>query len=194
MNIWEVDKLIIFIAFVIPGFISIKVYDLFVPTERREVGKYLIDAIAYSCINYALVFWILILAEKNDLYNNHSFLFFILIVAVLFIFPTIWALVFIKLRKLKFFLKRIPHPISKPWDYVFGKREVYWVIIYLTDGTKFGGMYDTQSFASSYPEEEQIYIQKVWEIGENNKFLAPINRSKGVLVSKKDIKAVEFFK
>jgi hypothetical protein len=39
MNIWEVDKLIIFIAFVIPGFISIKVYDLFVPTERREIGE-----------------------------------------------------------------------------------------------------------------------------------------------------------
>lgn len=194
MNIWEVDKLIIFIAFVIPGFISIKVYDLFVPTERREVGKHLIDAIAYSCINYALVFWILILAEKNNLYSNHPFWFFILLVAVLFIFPTIWALVFIKLRKLEFFLKRIPHPISKPWDYVFGKRESYWVIIYLTDGTKFGGIYDTKSFASSYPEEEQIYIQQVWDIGENNKFLSPVDRSKGILVSKKDIKAVEFFK
>jgi len=34
MNIFEIDKLIIFIAFVIPGFISIKVYNLLSPTQK----------------------------------------------------------------------------------------------------------------------------------------------------------------
>lgn len=194
MDIWELDKLVIFIAFVIPGFISLKVYDLFVPTDRKEIGKYLIDAVAYSCINYALVFWILILAERNKLNENHPFWFFLLVLAILFIFPIIWAMLFFKLRKLKFFTKRIPHPTLKPWDYVFSKRESYWVIVYLNDGTKFGGMYDTESFASSYPAEEQIYLQQVWEIDEKRKFLKPIERSRGIIVSKKDIKAIEFFR
>lgn len=193
MNIWELDKLVIFIAFVIPGFISIKVYDLFVPTDRKEIGKYLIDAVAYSCINYALVSWMLILAERNKLYENHPFWFFLLVLSVLFIFPIIWAVLFWWLRKNRFFTKRIPHLVDKPWDYVFSKQESYWIIVYLNDGTKFGGMYDTESFASTYPAEEQIYLQQVWEVDEKRKFLKPVERSRGVIISKKDIKAIEFF-
>lgn len=43
MNIWDADKLVLLIAFVIPGFISIKTYDLLVPSERRKVGKSLVN-------------------------------------------------------------------------------------------------------------------------------------------------------
>jgi len=55
-------------------------------------------------------------------------------------------------------------------------------------------MYDTESFASSSPADEQIYLQQVWEIDEKRKFLKPIERSRGIIVSKKDIKAIEFFR
>ncbi len=194
MNIWDLDKLVIFIAFVIPGFVSIKIYDLLVPTDRKEIGKYLIDAVAYSCINYALVSWILVLADRCNLYKNHPFWFFLLVISILFLFPILWAVLYYCLRTLTFFTKRIPHPISKPWDYVFSKREAYWVIVYLNDGTKIGGRYGSDSFASSYPADEQIYLQQVWEVNDDNRFLKAVERSKGILVSKKDIKAIEFFR
>lgn len=86
MNIWDTDKLVLFIAFVIPGFVSIKTYDLFVPSERREVGKSLVDAVAYSCVNYSLLLWLILLDHKYQWGNNypvwHIFLVFLIIVCV----------------------------------------------------------------------------------------------------------------
>ena len=55
MDIWEVDKLVLFIAFVIPGFISIKTYQLAFPGIDRATSDQLIDAVAYSSINYAIL-------------------------------------------------------------------------------------------------------------------------------------------
>jgi len=54
--------------------------------------------------------------------------------------------------------------------------------------------FDTNSFASSYPAEEQIYIEEVWDLDEKGKFIKPIERSKGIIISEKEISSVEFFK
>jgi len=45
MNIWETDKLIVFLLFVIPGFISLKTYELLIPNEQKDSSKQLIDAL-----------------------------------------------------------------------------------------------------------------------------------------------------
>jgi len=53
MDIWNADKLALFIVFFVPGFISMKVYDLLVPGETRDASKSLLDAISYStCLLY----------------------------------------------------------------------------------------------------------------------------------------------
>jgi len=36
MDIWNADKLALFPIFFLPGFISIKIYDLLVPGEPRD--------------------------------------------------------------------------------------------------------------------------------------------------------------
>ena len=53
MDIWDANKLLLFIAFVIPGFVSLKTYELLCPGAPKESDKLLIDAVAYSSINYA---------------------------------------------------------------------------------------------------------------------------------------------
>lgn len=55
MDIWEADKLVLFIAFVVPGFISLKTYALLQPTQVKDTSQQLIDAVAYSSVNYALL-------------------------------------------------------------------------------------------------------------------------------------------
>jgi ABC-type multidrug transport system permease subunit len=56
MDVFTIDKLFIFIAFIVPGFVSLKAYEIFVPTQKIDSTKILIEAITYSCINYALLF------------------------------------------------------------------------------------------------------------------------------------------
>jgi hypothetical protein len=53
MDIWNVDKITLVVVFFLPGFISMKVYDLMAPGERRDFSKSLFEAISYSTLNFA---------------------------------------------------------------------------------------------------------------------------------------------
>jgi hypothetical protein len=45
MDIWQTDKLVLFIAFVVPGFVALKTYELLIPRAPRESAQQLIDAV-----------------------------------------------------------------------------------------------------------------------------------------------------
>ena len=107
--------------------------------------------------------------------------------------PIIWPLLFLKIAYWKPVSKHIINPLPKPWDYIFKKGETFWVIVHLKDGRKVGGRYDKHSFASSYPEKEEIYLEEVWELADNGKFIKPIERSKGIIILGKEISLIEMF-
>lgn len=48
MDIWTAEKLPLFLVFIVPGFVSLKVWDLLVPGERRGLDNSLIDLVAYK--------------------------------------------------------------------------------------------------------------------------------------------------
>ncbi len=68
------------------------------------------------------------------------------------------------------------------------------MIVHLKDGRKIGGKYDENSFASSSPAEEQIYLEEVWRLDKKGAFIEPTERSKGMIIFKEEILSVEFFK
>lgn len=193
MNVWQIDRLVLFLIFLIPGFISTKVYDLLIPGERRDLSKSLFEVVAYSAINFALLSWLIILIHSRGFYGDHPALYFSSLLLILFIFPAVWPLLYLKVSSWNIIAKRFIHPIPKPWDYVFGKRQSFWVIVHLKDKRRIGGRFDTNSFASSYPAKEQIYLEEVWELGEKGNFVEPIERSKGIVILGEEIMAIEFF-
>jgi len=193
MNIWEQDKLFLFIAFVIPGFVSLKAYELLFPSQKIESGKQIVDAITYSCVNYGLLFWLILYVEQIKLRESHSFIYFIFYIFVLFVAPIVWVLLLKKIRSTETFQKNAPHPIQKPWDYVFGKRMPYWVIVTLKNGNKIAGSYDTKSFASSAPAGEQLYLEEAWVLNEDEGFERPRERSKGIIILSSEMVSIEFF-
>jgi hypothetical protein len=107
--------------------------------------------------------------------------------------PIVWPVLFYKLLSSERLSKYFLHPIQKPWDYVFGKREPYWIIIHLKDNRRIGGKFDSKSFASSYPSAEKIYLEEVWKLDLDGNFVEPIKRSSGIIISNNDILAVELF-
>lgn len=193
MDIWQVDKLILFIAFVIPGFISIKFYQLFFPGTSRPVSDQLIDAVAYSCVNYGALFWLIVQVERSALKEVHGWLYYLFYLFVLFVAPGLWVLLWKWLRTRNIFQRNAPHPIQKPWDFVFGQRKFYWVIVYLKNGEKVGGRYCSNSFASSSPAEEQIFIEEVWLLSGDVLDRA-VKQSEGVIIMSSEISRIEFFK
>lgn len=194
MEIFETSKLILFIIFAIPGFISIKTYSLLCPNQDKDSTKLLIDAITYSCLNYALLgplIYMMVFSKKWEFIC--SFFTFIFYSFVMLIFPAFLAWGWLKLRNMEFFQKNAPHPTLRAWDYVFSKRKQYYILVTLSDGGKIAGEYSENSFTSSFPEEPQIYLEKAWEVSEEGGFERVREQTEGILILSKDIQSVEFF-
>ncbi len=186
MDIFTSNKVIIFILFFVPGFISLKVYDLLIANKQRDFSRSFFDAVVYGAINFGVVFpiiWVL---------HNNKALFVILVYFGLFVSPVLLPALYIKLLRSAFLTGHVVDPIRRPWDWFFSKNRAVWVIVNLLDGTKIGGVFSDKSYASSFPLEEQIYIEQAWEL-DAGFFKAPIDGSKGVIVLGKDISSIEFF-
>ncbi|MBN1378323.1 MAG: hypothetical protein JXA04_03725 [Gammaproteobacteria bacterium] len=191
MDIWEIDKLVLFLAFVVPGFISIKVYQLAFPGTERATSDQLIDAIAYSSINYAILIFPIVFVEKSNLKVDCSTLYYLFYVFVLFLAPIVWVLLWKYLRTRDFFQRNAPHPTAKPWDYVFAQRKPYWIKVVLKDGTTIGGRYGEKSFASSAPAPEQLYLEETWVLDKDGAFVRVKNESAGVIILSSEISYIE---
>jgi hypothetical protein len=193
MEIWETDRLLLFIGFVIPGFVSLKTYDLLLPSAQQESGKRLVDAITYSCINYALLLWPIFLVERSQLRATHPLLCDAFYVFVVLVAPVLWAVLLRRVRLTSFVQALMPHPTARPWDYFFSRRLSYWVIVTLKDGKQVAGRYGSSSFASSAPASGQLYLEETWVLNDAGGFERPRVDSAGIMILSADIETIEFF-
>lgn len=193
MDIWDANKLVLFIAFVVPGFISLKTYALLFPSAPKDSAQQLIDAVAYSSINYALLLLPIYEVEVHAIRTSHPNLYVAFYVFVLLGAPVLWAVLLRWLRFTQFIQSALPHPTGKPWDYVFGQRKRLWVVVSLKDGKRFGGLYGSKSFASSAPNPEEIYLQESWELNGDGGFERARTDSAGIMILTSEIVSIEFF-
>jgi len=193
MDILDLDKLYLFIFFVIPGFISLKVYGFLFPTESKNTSEQIVDAVTYSCINYAILFVPIFLIETRGLKDSWPITYALFYGVVILLMPILWAYLWGKLRKTEYFQDNAPHPISKPWDFVFSQRKPYWIIVTLKDGKKIAGRYGERSFSSSSPSKETIYLEESWKLNEDEGFERRHNQTAGVLIASDEIMYLELF-
>lgn len=192
MEIFNFDKYVFFAVLFLPGFISIKVYDLLIANERRDFSKSLFEVIAYSTLNFALLSWLIWPLLTANVYTLHPVWLGLAALFILLIFPAIWPVLYIKLIQSRWLAQYIVDPVRRPWDWFFNQQQPVWVIVTLTDGRKIGGLFAENSYASSFPLPEQIYLEEIWRLDENGQFIEAIKGTKGVIIIGKDISTVEF--
>lgn len=140
-----------------------------------------------------LLFWPIYLVETSKVERSHPTLYVLFYVFVLLLAPIVWACVLRTLRGTDFLQSFFPHPIAKPWDYVFSQRKRYWVLATLKDGRQVAGRYDAKSFSSSAPAPEQLYLEEAWVLNSDGGFERPRAESAGILVLTSEIATVELF-
>jgi hypothetical protein len=193
MDIWEANKLALFVAFVIPGFVSIKAYELLFLCNPKDATNQLIDAVAYSCLNYAALFPAIYYINASGVEATHPILFSLFCTFVLFAAPVLWVVLLRVLRRSKFLQRWLPHPTERAWDYVFGSRNPYWVIVTLKSGKKLGGKYGYSSFSTSGSSREQLYFEETWEINADGGLERPRETTAGTLIVSAGIESIELF-
>lgn len=194
MDILEKGKLVLFVLFIMPGFISMKIYKLFHPTADNDTSKIIIDVITYSCINYSFLFIPIYWIETNNIYTNHIIGYYVFYFFVLIIVPVFLPIGFLFLRRRNIIRQFIPHPTGRAWDYFFSQNQICWVLVTLKTGKRYGGLYGTKSFASSSPEPEQIYLEKHWSLDERNDFDHELTDTLGIIILTNEIESIEFIK
>ncbi len=140
--------LALFLIFFIPGFITLKVYDLLIPGEPRDFSKSLFDAVAYSSLNFAALLWVIGIVRTGNLPPWEWYtLMFVLLIGM----PAVWPFILLSIRRHPKISARIASPNARVWDDIFSKRTPYWVIVHLKDQRRIGGLYGAKSFTSHSP-------------------------------------------
>lgn len=205
MSVAEVlrpEVLALFLFFVVPGFVAMSVYDLIVPAERRNFGEHVVDLVSYSFAILLLWAWpfLALFGGRQDYTLGYFVGFFIAVILIAFVTPSLLAVGYYKLRTSDRFQEwikklageRIPDPSPTPWDFFFQTGRVALIRFHLHSGERFGGLYAKGSNASSYPQPQQIYVKKLYRLDKEGRFVEEVEDTLGAIINKDDCKLIEF--
>lgn len=191
-NLLDERVLSLFLFFVVPGVVARVVYDLQIPSERRNFADDAVGLVSFGVIHFALFYWVFELLAAGPLSGSRLATQAVLLAAIVVV-PAVEAICVARLLKLRTLRGLTLHPTPKPWDFYFGRGEPCWVILRMKEGPPIAGYFGVNSFASSFPHPEQLYIEDLWHIDSEGRFLAKIPQTKGAIISLAECGAIEFF-
>lgn len=187
------DRWVLFLVFVVPGFVAMKTHDLLVPVATRDWSKVLVEVVSYSMLNLALLFPLLHFLNSGAFSSRRPLLYGLGMVFILAVFPSGLAIAARFLREVRWLRRFILHPSPTGWDFFFTRRQVGWVLLHFKDGKKMGGYFGEQSLASAYPSPQDIYLEQVWRVDGDGKFRDKVPQTAGTVVRFEECSAIEFF-
>lgn len=182
------------IGFLVPGMIATFVRSQFITGRTPTHSEALLSYLALSIIYYALTlpFVDYALSFQTAGYEK-TFCWFTLV----FVGPALLGLILglnVQREWLRRALRRLHlnpvHAMPTAWDWRFGSMQQNWMLVTLKDGTRFAGYCGQGSFMSSDPKERDLYMQHVFNIDDETKWLPT---KKSVLITAGEIRTVEFW-
>ncbi len=189
------ESFLAFVCLIIPGFISLRAYEMRRAGEGRKVNEALVDVVVYSFVTDLV--WIPIFEAVTYIPSVFGMACALVVSALGFVATAIfvgrgWYSLQVKLAT----SGAVVDPIAKPWDKFFsgvGRQRQIGIVLTLPDGRKLGGRY-APGFASSYPADEQLHIGETWRIGqETGAFEERVEGTLGFIINMKDVLTLEFF-
>lgn len=187
------DKILILTIFFVPGFVYLKAYRLFIAETNTDFSKDLYEAIGFSFLNALIFAYPLYLIHTDNFLDNNPFWYFLIMFSVVIIAPIIYAMIFSIISKRKWFSRFLINPTKSAWDSFFSRRESYYVIVTLKNGKRIGGKYGLNSYSSTYPNPEGLYLEEVWKLNDNNGFDEIVDQTEGILITENEISTIEFY-
>lgn len=193
----SINALLIIVCFIMPGFIASRVFSYTYPSSEPSDARLTLSAITFSCLNYAVLSWLLVLTWKHQWYASTAFLAFLTVLALL-IAPVVITLLLVKLVETTFVRRlrqafNLPHPVPKAWDYFFRRGIPCWVIATLKSGRVIGGRYAADSFASSFPSAEDLYLEQMCDMTPEGTIAGLSQLSVGGIIRMENVELLEMF-
>jgi Family of unknown function (DUF6338) len=192
------NQVLILVLFIVPGFVAMRVKRVAYPSVEPTAGTAVLDSLALSCVVYALVSPLLYLSYFQRWYVTKPVRFALLALFVLLILPCVLSVLYVwstttgKWVWLRGWLG-FPHPDPTAWDYHFRKGEAHWIWLTFKSGQVMAGLYGPNSFASSFPQRQDVFIEKLLALDENAKVMGWKEDSAGALINMENLERIEFF-
>lgn len=187
--------LLVFVAFVLPGAISMYFYSLMVPQEVRVLKDRILEAVCFSIANFLMVFPAIYYMITPGFLQENVLVVWLMVVVFLMIMPAIWPFVFVRLLRILESRNLITVQSKTAWDEFFSRaRSGCWLIVELNDGSHIGGRFGDRSYASAFPDPGHLYIEELWEIDSNKIFRQVLPGKPGAILRPSDYHHVEVFK
>ena len=193
MEILKIENIVILTIFFVPGFIYLKAYRLFIAEIKTDFSKDLYEAIGFSFLNAIVFAYPIYLIHKINLVAKLPFLYFLILFFIVIIAPLSVAYFFSIISRKNWFGKFMINPTKSAWDSFFSKKESYWILVTLKNDRKIAGKYGLNSYSSTYPNPNEIYIEEVWLLNDENGFECIKDQTGGMLITENEISTLEFF-
>jgi vacuolar-type H+-ATPase subunit I/STV1 len=181
----------LFAAFVVPGAVSLQVYRLKVSTRDQTLRENLIEAIVFSVVNFAILYWLIVYAVSPRALNERPIESYVIIMFAFFVAPSIWPFLLVVILTLMERLRLIQPRANTGWDHYFNNlRRGSYVVVHLHDGSYIGGKFGQASYASGYPDSGHLFLEELWEIGPEGNFTGEVLEGQGVILRPTDYKYV----
>jgi vacuolar-type H+-ATPase subunit I/STV1 len=162
----NISALLLFAAFVVPGAVSLQVYRLKISTRDQGLRENLIEAIVFSVVNFALLYWLMVYAISQEILDRQPITSYLILMFTFFVAPAIWPFVLVAILKLMERFRLIQPRANTGWDHYFNNlRRGSYGIIHLHDGSYVGGKFGQASYASGYPDSGHLFLEELWEVG-----------------------------
>ena len=190
----DLESWTLFLVMVVPGLISMHVYRLLFAAKEIDWKSGLVQALFYSSLNLAICLPLLVPIHQEGFIKEHPYWYVAGLMMVLLVLPVVWPFLYRRLLRWRWLASKIQLPYPTAWDYFFDRRIPVFVLVQLRNGSKIGGYYGLQSYATSFPTEGDIYLETVYSVDEDGKFREPIVASDGAIIRKDQYELIEFFK
>jgi hypothetical protein len=194
----SLEALLIVAFGLVPGYLFLVARRTFAVGDTRDK-----EALLLECIAGSLVFWVVVgtpfllasgwrPASLSGAAQSLGPRWLMALAAVAVVLPLLAGFGVGRVESRRGWLlgRRRVHP--KAWDWRFSRPERLFVLVTLTDGTQLGGYWGSRSFASSFPNEEDLFLEAVYDV-EDGRIVQEKVRTRGAWVPKGSIRALEFW-
>ncbi|MBS2936853.1 hypothetical protein KDN32_03735 [Nocardioides sp. J2M5] len=212
----SVTQLLVMLVLVIPGFVyqAVRIRIVGRKPGDTDLPTRILRAIVISTM-FALIYLAVLgpeittAAQDQAQLAGHPRRFALMSFVAAFVVPTISAIAFNRGEiDLKVNRKLILHPIKtirseewtrydlrpSAWDVAFQGARVGFVRARMADGTWVAGYYGPNSYASSHPDPQNLFLELAFAVDSTGKIGEPIVGSAGVVIDCRNALVVELLK
>jgi Family of unknown function (DUF6338) len=195
MPVVDSIKLLEFVlVFLVPGLVALYARSQFLTGGNHNLKEAIPVYLSLTLVYYGLVFPFAEYVVSVNVNGWWRITMWLLLLGVgPLLFGSLLGIVasFGIVKKLISFLGiSVVHPMPTAWDYKLSKSEQQFVFVTLKNGTRFAGRYGGKSFASSEPNERDLYLEEIYDWSGSSQWKT--REGSGVWLTGSEIQSIEF--